>query len=77
MLNIKELYAVVEDEIGSLQLSKSPKNLYDPISYIMNIGGKRMRAILLLLSNQIFSKDLNLALKPAICRGLSQLHVNT
>lgn len=72
MLNIKELYAVVEDEIGSLQLSKSPKNLYDPISYIMNIGGKRMRAILLLLSNQIFSKDLTLALKPAI--GIEVFH---
>ena len=72
MLNIEELYCIVEDEINSLKISKSPKNLYDPISYIMNIGGKRMRAILLLLSNQIFSKDLNLALKPAI--GIEVFH---
>ena len=46
MLNIKELYCIVEDEINSLKISKSPKKLYDPISYIMNIGGKRMRAII-------------------------------
>ena len=72
MLSVKDLYSIIENEIHALKVSKSPKNLYEPISYIMQIGGKRIRAILLLLSNQIFSKDMNLALKPAI--GIELFH---
>lgn len=36
---------------------KNPKNLYDPISYILKIGGKKLRPILALIGIDIFGGD--------------------
>ncbi|MCK5815536.1 MAG: polyprenyl synthetase family protein, partial [Flavobacteriaceae bacterium] len=36
---------------------KSPKNLYEPINYILKLGGKRMRPILTLMSVDAFGVD--------------------
>jgi len=45
---------------------KRPNNLYDPIEYILNIGGKRIRPILVLYSCEIFGGDINKALHAAM-----------
>lgn len=45
---------------------KKPNNLYDPIEYILNIGGKRIRPILVLFSCEIFGGDINKALNAAM-----------
>ena len=34
--------------------NKEPKNLYDPINYILELGGKRMRPVLTLMTAEIF-----------------------
>ena len=36
---------------------KEPRNLYDPIDYILKLGGKRMRPILTLMSTDLFGTD--------------------
>lgn len=36
---------------------KTPKSLYDPMHYILNLGGKRIRPILIMLSTHIFGDD--------------------
>jgi len=72
MHSIKHLFTIIEKEINNLEYSKNPKSLYEPISYIMTLGGKRMRSILLLLSNQIFSDNINTAIKPAL--GIEVFH---
>ena len=33
---------------------KSPVNLYEPIQYILNLGGKRLRPLLVLMSADLF-----------------------
>ena len=38
-------------------LSKAPHNLYAPIEYIMNSGGKRLRPILTLIGHHLFNQD--------------------
>jgi geranylgeranyl diphosphate synthase type II len=45
---------------------KEPVNLYEPISYILNLGGKRLRPVLTLLSCDIFSGDYKKALNAAL-----------
>ncbi len=45
---------------------KEPKNLYEPIDYILNIGGKRLRPILTMLSADIFGQDYRKALYAAL-----------
>lgn len=45
---------------------ESPQELYEPIYYIMSLGGKRIRPLLTLLSASLFSKNWVVALKPAM-----------
>lgn len=45
---------------------KEPKNLYQPVKYILSLGGKRMRPVLTLLSAEIFGADYREALPAAI-----------
>ena len=45
---------------------KEPKNLYEPIHYILGLGGKRMRPVLTLMSTEIFNVDYKKALPAAL-----------
>ena len=45
---------------------KEPKNLYEPISYILNLGGKRLRPILSLMSCDLFGGEVTKALDAAL-----------
>jgi geranylgeranyl diphosphate synthase type II len=65
ILTVEKALKLVTKEISTLDLGKEPASLYDPIYYIMGIGGKRMRPILTLLAHQLFSDDAEKALKPA------------
>lgn len=46
--------------------TKDPKNLYDPIQYILQLGGKRLRPTLTLLAAELFDEDANRALPAAM-----------
>ena len=45
---------------------KEPKNLYEPIHYILGLGGKRMRPVLTLMTTEIFNADYKKALPAAL-----------
>ena len=45
---------------------KEPRNLYDPIQYILSLGGKRMRPVLTLMSAEIFDVSYEKALPAAM-----------
>lgn len=48
---------LIEREISKLPLGESPKSLYDPIRYIMKLGGKRLRPMLVCLSYSMYRND--------------------
>lgn len=48
-----------------LHLNKEPKNLYEPIEYILHLGGKRIRPILTLMATEVFDVDCKKALAAA------------
>ncbi|NMM49752.1 polyprenyl synthetase family protein [Marinigracilibium pacificum] len=52
--------------IDELSLPHHPVELYDPIKYIMNIGGKRMRPLLTLLGYKLFADDYQKAMPAAM-----------
>ncbi|WP_276088555.1 polyprenyl synthetase family protein [Pedobacter sp. JY14-1] len=52
-----ELLKYIEKAIESTKYPQYPRNLYEPISYIMNLGGKRLRPIMLLMSAELFGCD--------------------
>ncbi len=45
---------------------KQPSNLYDPIHYTINLGGKRLRPVLALAACDLFGGNVDDVLKPAI-----------
>ncbi|OXA92723.1 polyprenyl synthetase family protein [Flavobacterium hercynium] len=47
-------------------ISKDPKNLYEPIEYILKLGGKRMRPVLTLMTSEVFDTNFKLALPAAM-----------
>ena len=47
-------------------LGKLPANLYTPVDYILEIGGKRFRPVLLLLAHGLFNDKVDQALPAAL-----------
>lgn len=52
--------------LNNQNLKKQPLNLYQPIDYILSLGGKRIRPVLTLMSTEIFQGDYNDALSAAM-----------
>ena len=46
--------------------SRTPRNLYDPIQYILGLGGKRLRPTLTLMTTDCFGGDVSAALDAAL-----------
>ena len=53
------------DYLQKQNFLKKPKNLYEPIDYILSLGGKRIRPILTLMTTEIFNVDFKKALPAA------------
>lgn len=64
--NIDTLVSELNKEIEGLQFGSYPAELYEPIEYILSLGGKRMRPLLTLLAYCIKKDDWKKILKPAI-----------
>jgi len=45
---------------------REPKNLYEPIQYILNLGGKRLRPVLTLMTADCFDGEIKTALDAAL-----------
>ena len=67
--SIEELQRIISTEINirSEELKNdNPPNLYSPVNYSLEIGGKRLRPVLLLLSYNLFSDKIENALPSAV-----------
>lgn len=65
MHSIAYYQEVISAHFSSLQIDKQPNSLYEPIRYILSLGGKRMRPVLTLMSAEIFNTDCSKALSAA------------
>jgi geranylgeranyl diphosphate synthase type II len=65
MHSISDYQELVSAHFNSLVLEKEPKNLYEPIQYILDLGGKRMRPVLTLMTAEIFDCDYKKAIQAA------------
>jgi geranylgeranyl diphosphate synthase, type II len=54
---ISALLKLIEQEIKSQPFGSQPKSLYEPIRYIMALGGKRLRPLLALMSYSLYKND--------------------
>lgn len=56
----------VEEEIKKLHIPLQPAGLYEPVKYILSLGGKRFRPCLSLLCANLFTEDISAAVPPAL-----------
>ena len=66
MHTIYQYQEFLADYLQSQYESKEPKNLYEPIHYILDLGGKRIRPVLTLMAAEIFDADYKKALPAAM-----------
>lgn len=59
MQTTEQLQQILDTTIQNLKFPDHPKQLYDPISYIINLGGKRVRPLLVLMATELFGADAN------------------
>ncbi|MCO6174919.1 polyprenyl synthetase family protein [Flavobacterium sp. NRK F10] len=65
MQTITDYQNSIAEHFNSLDVQKEPANLYSPIQYILNIGGKRIRPMLTVMVADIFNCAIEKALPAA------------
>jgi geranylgeranyl diphosphate synthase type II len=66
MKKLSDLQVIICNEVEQLAFPAYPAELYEPIKYILSLGGKRMRPALLLMACDFFGGDINKAISPAL-----------
>ncbi|WP_339612046.1 polyprenyl synthetase family protein, partial [uncultured Planktosalinus sp.] len=78
MLSLDELRGHFVTHLSASIQKEEPKNLYEPISYILSLGGKRLRPALTLMTCELFNssykKALNAALAVELFHNFSLIH---
>ena len=66
MYSSTELMQMVNNTIESLPYERRPFALYEPIQYVLSLGGKRLRPVLMLMAYNMYKEDVEHILMPAI-----------
>lgn len=66
MIKPEQLLQTLQIEFEKQSYGAHPAELYEPIRYIMSLGGKRFRPLLTLLAASIYSDQWDNAVKPAM-----------
>ena len=61
-----QLQKFIEDAIPQISYPEHPKNLYEPIRYIMSLGGKRIRPVMVLMATELFIDEVEKAIDVAL-----------
>ena len=64
-MDIAQLSTQLNQTLNNLRFGDRPAELYEPIRYIMSLGGKRIRPLLVLLAAKMYDDDVENALLPA------------
>lgn len=66
MYTYPELLNLVNQKILETSFGSNPKELYEPITYMMSLGGKRLRPVLTLMAHNLFADDVHKSLDAAL-----------
>lgn len=66
MLTLQEAQNLIEKRLQNLNLPDEPKELYEPVKYVLSTGGKRIRPSLVLIGCDLFGGTPSAAVFPAL-----------
>ena len=65
MKTLEEVISIVQNEVKEINYLGEPKELYEPMNYVLQLGGKRLRPVTVLLAANLFSDNISLAIPAA------------
>ena len=65
MLKAENILTKVNTFLDNIPYDRKPQSLYEPIKYVLSMGGKRIRPVLMLLAYNLFKDDPESILMPA------------
>lgn len=65
MQTLRQFQESFQTYLQDNQFKSAPTELYDPVNYILSIGGKRLRPVLVLMSHALFSENFEQSLPAA------------
>lgn len=66
MYTSTELLDRLEQSMRRMTIDRQPASLYEPIEYVLSIGGKRVRPVLTLLAYNLYREDIERVMPQAI-----------
>ena len=57
MYSSEEILKMVNEALDALPYDRRPTSLYDPVKYVLSLGGKRIRPVLMLLAYNLYKDD--------------------
>lgn len=72
MYTFDKILSLINTEIKKLNWSRQPIGLYEPIGYVLSLGGKRIRPAIMLMAYNLYADDVISVIKPAL--GLEVFH---
>ena len=72
MLTSNEILQKVNEGLAALPYNRKPKSLYDPVEYVLSLGGKRIRPVLMLMGYNLWKEQPEDILMPAM--GIETYH---
>lgn len=72
MYTINQLLQMVNKAVAEMPYDRQPHRLYEPVEYVLSLGGKRIRPLLLLMAYNLYQEDVAPAITPAL--GLETYH---
>lgn len=67
-----DILTLVNNYLDNIPYTRKPETLYEPIRYVLSLGGKRIRPVLMLMSYNLYKDDADTIL-PTAC-GLETYH---
>lgn len=57
MFTSSQLLDKINTHVSELRFTRSPKGLYDPVEYVLSMGGKRIRPVLMLMAYNLYKEE--------------------
>nr|WP_320059701.1 polyprenyl synthetase family protein [uncultured Bacteroides sp.] len=60
MFTVSQLLDLINTHLSEeLKHDRSPRNLYEPVNYVLAVGGKRIRPVLLMMAYNLYKEDVS------------------
>lgn len=72
MYSSSDILQKVNAALAALPYERTPQGLYEPVKYVLSLGGKRIRPVLMLMGYNLYREDIDRIMMPAL--GLETYH---